>query len=269
MDTSGGGGGAGSGAAGALGDMSFDYNHSNTSLDQNAYHNFQTHPGGDHSAPGTPPGEGGSGAPASASAAAKRREANRLAAARFRTRKKDQVSELETKVAGLEAENIGLRAEIQALRLVAASRESGGEVPSYTTLLEAQLEQSEAAAMAAAVAAQAQQTAAAAQLAQQSAAAKKKRKTPSMDPLGDVGGSEAGGDTAAVGQENTRLKEEVSRYETTLEAMHREIQELRYKVDQQQKQGPGQGEPSRGQDESGYIGGSRGQNAQQVSIEAI
>lgn len=43
------------------------------------------------------------------SAASKRREANRLAAARFRTRKKDQVVELEGRVAVLENENIALR----------------------------------------------------------------------------------------------------------------------------------------------------------------
>lgn len=50
------------------------------------------------------------------SAASKRREANRLAAARFRTRKKDQVVELEGRVAVLENENIALRGEVRNLR---------------------------------------------------------------------------------------------------------------------------------------------------------
>lgn len=50
------------------------------------------------------------------SAASKRREANRLAAARFRTRKKDQVTELENRVHDLEAENFHLRAVNRTLR---------------------------------------------------------------------------------------------------------------------------------------------------------
>jgi predicted RNase H-like nuclease (RuvC/YqgF family) len=50
------------------------------------------------------------------SAASKRREANRLAAARFRTRKKDQVTELENRVHDLEAENFHLKAVNRTLR---------------------------------------------------------------------------------------------------------------------------------------------------------
>ncbi|KAJ9112290.1 hypothetical protein QFC19_000709 [Naganishia cerealis] len=49
-------------------------------------------------------------------AASKRREANRLAAARFRTRKKDQVTELENRVHDLEAENFHLKAVNRTLR---------------------------------------------------------------------------------------------------------------------------------------------------------
>lgn len=57
-------------------------------------------------------GEGGG----QSTAASKRREANRLAAARFRTRKKDQVVDLEGRVAGLETENVALRGEVRSLR---------------------------------------------------------------------------------------------------------------------------------------------------------
>lgn len=53
---------------------------------------------------------------AGTSAASKRREANRLAAARFRTRKKDQVTELENRVHDLEAENFHLKAVNRTLR---------------------------------------------------------------------------------------------------------------------------------------------------------
>ncbi|KAJ9120570.1 hypothetical protein QFC22_002499 [Naganishia vaughanmartiniae] len=60
----------------------------------------------------TPRHEPGSGS----SAASKRREANRLAAARFRTRKKDQVTELENRVHDLEAENFHLKAVNRTLR---------------------------------------------------------------------------------------------------------------------------------------------------------
>ncbi len=247
------------GGTGGLADMNYPFNTSNTSLnDASGYHNFVANPS-DHSGPTTPNAGGESGGPTNA--ASKRREANRLAAARFRTRKKDQVAELETKVAGLEAENIGLRAEIQALRLVAASRESGGEVPSYTTLLEAQMsEQTQAAAVAAAVAAEAQaaaqQTAAAA-----SASVKRKRKTPSGE--GVAGGAESSSAAGKRGfsmtstdneieEENGRLKADAARYETTLEAMHRQIEELRYKMEQQQQGGYGR------MDEGGYAGGRDG-----------
>ncbi|KAJ9091307.1 hypothetical protein QFC21_007262 [Naganishia friedmannii] len=64
------------------------------------------------SATPTPRHEQGSGS----SAASKRREANRLAAARFRTRKKDQVTELENRVHDLEAENFHLKAVNRTLR---------------------------------------------------------------------------------------------------------------------------------------------------------
>jgi hypothetical protein len=49
-------------------------------------------------------------------AASKRREANRLAAARFRTRKKDQVVDLEGRVSVLENENYALKGEVRNLR---------------------------------------------------------------------------------------------------------------------------------------------------------
>jgi hypothetical protein len=264
MDVSGGGGGPSGANANLAADLAGynEFNTSSTSLDASAgYHHFPSNPS-DHSRPTTPnaTGAGGTGTDAApTSAASKRREANRLAAARFRTRKKDQVAELESKVASLEAENIGLKAEIQALRLVAASREAGGEVPSYTTLLEAQQmeQQSEAAAVAAAVAAQAQAAAAqaAAQASSSSSSSKRKRKTPGGDAAAAAAAAAAAESSNAVKrgfsitsneesrpgdneieEENGRLKQEVSSYHVTMENMAREIEALRYKVDQQQQQ---------------------------------
>jgi hypothetical protein len=113
-------------------------------------------------------------------------------------------------------------------------------------------QQSEAAAVAAAVAAQAQ-AAAAAHASSSSSSSKRKRKTPGGEAAAAaVAAAESSnavkrgfsitsneesrrGDNE-VEEENGRLKQEVSSYHATMENMAREIEALRYKVDQQQQQ---------------------------------